>query len=190
MGARVEPSGGAAFPEIEGLTSARLEAIAAIWKREARQLTARFGGSSMEPTIPSGGEVVLRCGGSPEPGDIAAFIDRGRILVHRVVARSPSRGWLLTRGDASAIPDPPIREAATIGTVVRVRLGDLWVEPPPPPATVLRCLALALCLVGFRAPAPVARRLIGLLWILRRWFVLAPRALARSARRWLAPRNG
>ena len=175
---------------MEGLTSARLEAIAAIWKREARQLTARFGGSSMEPTIPSGAEVIFRCGGIPEPGDITAFTDRGRIMVHRVVARSPARDWLLTRGDASAIPDPPIREVAIIGTVLRVRLGDRWVEPPPAPASFQRRLALALCLLGLRAPPPVARRLIGLLWALRRWFVLAPRALARSARSLLARRNG
>lgn len=190
MRSRVEPpSPSATRVEVEGLTGARLEAIATIWKRERRQLTIRFGGSSMEPTIPAGAEVLLLCGASPAPGDIAAFTFGDRIMVHRVMARPPARGWILTRGDASAIPDPPIPEAAVIGTVARVRRGDRFVEPPPPPASFGRRLALALCVLGLGTKRPLGPRFIGPLWFLRRWVVLAPRALARSIRSALVGRD-
>lgn len=168
--------------EVEGLTGARLQAIAAIWRRDRRQLTVRFGGSSMEPTIPAGAEVLLLCGVFPALGEIAAVTFGDRIMVHRVVARPPSGAWILTRGDASAIPDPPIPEASVIGTVVRVRRDDRFVDPPPPPTSFGRRLALALCLLGLRARRPLGPHFIRPLWFLRRWTVLAPRALARSVR--------
>jgi hypothetical protein len=48
--------------EIEGLSGAQLQAIAGFWKKERREIRARFGGWSMEPTLPSGSELLLRCG--------------------------------------------------------------------------------------------------------------------------------
>jgi hypothetical protein len=188
VGSRVQPPfESAALGEAEGLSGIQLEAIATIWKRERRELAARFGGSSMEPTIPPGAEVLLQCGVLPAPGEIAAFILGDRIMVHRVVTRSPVRGpWLLTRGDASAIPDPPIAETAVIGTVVRVRRGDRFVKPASPPTSFGRRLALTLCLLGLRVRRPAGERLIELLWVLRRWLVLAPRAAAGQIRSALA----
>jgi hypothetical protein len=168
--------------DFESLRGGRLEAIAAIWRRERRQLAARFGGVSMEPTIAPSAEVLLQCGVHPGPGEIAAFTVANRILVHRVMARSPAGTWLLTRGDANAIPDPPISDIALIGTVVRVRHGDQFVEPPGPPTSRGRRVTLALCLLGLRANPRVGRHLIQLLWFLRRWFVLAPRAVIRRVR--------
>jgi hypothetical protein len=161
------------------LTGDRLEAVAAIWKRERRQLTARFGGTSMEPTIAAGSEVLLLCGVVPEPGGIAAFTVGGRLIVHRVLARSPDRTWLLTRGDAAAIPDPPITQTAVIGAVTLVQRGDRFTEPAAPPPSLRQRLLLGGCLLGMRASPAAGARVIDLLWFLRRWLVLAPRAVAR-----------
>jgi Peptidase S24-like len=164
--------------EDDSLTG-QLEAVAALWKREKRELRVRFGGASMMPTIAPGSEVLLRCGLGPAPGEIAAFMLGNRLIVHRVIARSPAGTWVLTRGDASAIPDPPIRETAVIGTVVRVWHGDRFVAPLPPPASPGRRLALSVSLLGLGVTPLVGRRVIALLWFLRRWLVLAPRATAR-----------
>jgi hypothetical protein len=136
----------------------------------------------MEPTIPPGAEVLLHCGVLPEPGDIAVFTFGNRVIVHRVVARSPTRAWVLTRGDASAIPDPPLCETALIGSVVRVWHDGRSREPGAPPDSLGRRLALAICLLGLRSKPSMAPHLIALLWSLRRWFVLAPCALARAVR--------
>src|SRR5262245_43192057 len=100
----------------------------------------------MEPTIPPGAEVLLQCGALPNPEDIAVFTFGNRVMVHRVVARSPTRDWVLTRGDASAIPDPPLRESALIGTVVRVWRDGRSREPGAAPSSLGRRLALAICL--------------------------------------------
>jgi hypothetical protein len=185
---RVQPaSESTARIEVDNLTGGRLDAIATLWKREGRELTVRFGGSSMVPTIGPGAEVLLRCGVCPAPGEIAAFTLGDRVIVHRVMARSSAGTWVLTRGDASTIPDPPIPETAVIGTVVRVRQGDRFVEPSPAPASHGRRLALALCLLGLRTTPRVGQRLIALLWFLRRCLVLAPRAAARRV--WSALRR-
>ena len=179
----------AALIEDGELSGDRLEAVAAIWKRERRQLTARFGGASMEPTIPAGSELWLQCGAVPEPGGIAAFTVGGRLIVHRVLAQSPNRTWLLTRGDASAIPDPPIAQTAVIGTVTLVQRGDRLTQPAAPPASLRQRLVLAGCLLGMRASPATGARVIHLLWFLRRWLVLAPRAVAGRLGRVLARRR-
>lgn len=173
--------------EVDGLTGARLEAIAAIWKRERRQLVARFSGSSMEPTIPAGAEVLLQCGVVPAVGEIALVIFGDHIVVHRVIARPSTPGaWVLTRGDASALPDKATPEEAVIGIIRRVKLGARFVEPSLPPTSLGRRLALATCLLGLRVTLPTGQRLIGGLWSVRRWLVLAPRAAVRRGRSVLA----
>ena len=172
--------------ETGALTGARLEAVAAIWKRERRQLIARFGGASMEPAIPAGSELRIQCGVVPEPGGVVAFLFGGRIIVHRVLAWSPSRTWLLTRGDASAIPDPPITESAVIGTIVRVQRGGRLTEPAAPSPSRWQRFLLAGCLRCMRASPAAGAHVIDFLWFLRRWLVLAPHAMARRVGQVLA----
>ena len=112
------------------LSAGELAAVAALWKRTGREVVARFTGRSMEPTIPSGAEVRLRCGAEVEVGDVAAFLREGRLVVHRVVGRSRDAGWILTCGDAFVLPDPPIRDPeAILGRVTGVRDGDRFEEP-------------------------------------------------------------
>src|SRR6185503_13087139 len=85
-----------------------LAAVASLWRKTGRELRARFGGASMQPALPPGTEVLLRCGETGGPGDVIAFLAGGHLLVHRVVARAADGGWTLTRGDARVLPDVPI----------------------------------------------------------------------------------
>jgi hypothetical protein len=159
-----------------------LAAIAAIWKRERRTLTACFGGSSMRPTLPPGAELTFVCGAPVAAGDVAVMLHRGRVLVHRVVACSP-RGFLLTRGDGTWLLDPPIAAEDALGPVVGVRQGDRVVEPPPPPSSAWRRVTAALVLELLETSAPVGRGLIAGLWAARYGLWLVPNALLRRGSR-------
>jgi len=192
VGARAgetDPPAGRDPVGIEALTGPALEAVATIWKREGRGLTARVGGASMTPTIAPGALVHLACGTVPEPGQVAAFVLAGRLVIHRVVARSAG-GLFLTRGDASVLPDPPVAAAAVIG---RVRLGGpdgRPVDPPPAPTSPGRALALALCRPLLDRSPRAARLAIGALWAARRWFVATPRATIHRVWSALGGRRG
>jgi len=119
-----------------------LATVARLWKANRRELTCRFGGTSMMPAVPPQAEVRLRCGEKGGTGDVVAFLDEGRVMVHRIVALSPG-GWLLTRGDARLLPDHPIRDVAKVmGRVVAVRQGEAFVDLPPAPASFARALVL------------------------------------------------
>ena len=99
-----------------------LAAVASLWRKTGRELRARFGGSSMEPALPAGTEILLRCGETGAPGDVIAFLAGGRLIVHRVMARAPDGAWTLTRGDARVLPDAPILDPdAILG-----RVAGLW----------------------------------------------------------------
>ena len=115
---------------VEGET---LAAVASLWRKTGRELRARFGGSSMDPALPPGTEVVLRCGETGAPGEVIAFLADGRLVVHRVVARAADGSWTLTRGDARVLPDAPILDPeAIVGRVAGVWRGAaLEVVPPP-----------------------------------------------------------
>jgi hypothetical protein len=108
-----------------------LAAVASLWRKTGRELQARFGGSSMEPALPPGTQLLLRCGATGRPGDVIAFLAAGRLVVHRVVAAAPDGSWTLTRGDARALPDAPILDPeAILGRVVGVWRENAW-QPVP-----------------------------------------------------------
>lgn len=152
------------------LRAAELLAIGALWKQTGRELVVSFGGTSMLPTIPPGTEVLLRCGEEAAPGDVLAFVEGGQIVVHRVLARSAEAGWVLTSGDASSIPDPPLHDRDRIvGRVVQVRRGQEMVAlPGPPPASFRRRALRGLCLFVLRRSESAGGGLIGALRGLRR----------------------
>jgi hypothetical protein len=137
------------------LTAEELAAVARLWRATRREVDCRFGGTSMAPTLASGAEVRLRCGEGGAAGDIIAFLDQGRVLLHRVVAASADRAWILTRGDARLLPDAPIRRAEdVIGRVTAVRDGGTFVPPPAPPrATALQRAVLWPLLASLRVGA-------------------------------------
>lgn len=113
------------------LSAALLRGVAALWKKTNRELLVRFGGNSMRPTIAPGQEVLLRCTDDVRPGDVIVYIYLDQVVVHRLIARG--KRWLLTRGDAHTIPDPPLEDASAI-------VGKI-VDVAPPPRTILRSVA-------------------------------------------------
>jgi hypothetical protein len=125
------------------LSEEELVVAATLWRKSGRELRAVFGGSSMEPSLPSQSEVVLRCGAPAAVGDIVAFLADGRIVLHRVEAVSRRAGALLTRGDALWLPDPPLQDlSAIVGVVTAVDRGGGLTSPPPAPGGAARRLAL------------------------------------------------
>ena len=127
---------------------AELLAIAAIWKTQRRELTASFGGASMEPSIRSGQPLRLLCGAGFDVGDVIAFVIEDQLGVHRVVAKYD--GWILTRGDAKTLPDPPLCDLSRV--VARIA------EVPPHRETMRGWLAKQLLLTNCKGRAEVVER--------------------------------
>lgn len=100
---------------LESLPVEELEAVFGVWQRERRRLATRFSGASMMPTIAPGQEVFLQCGVDPQVGNVIVCLVDGRLLVHRLSARS--KDWLMTWGDANQLPDPPIDGACCLGAI-------------------------------------------------------------------------
>ena len=149
-----------------GLSGPELQAVTALWARTGRTIEARFTGSSMEPAIPDGSLVRLRCGGSPRLGDVVAFLQDGRVLLHRLVATDP--GLRLTRGDAVAVPDAPLGDDPPFACVVALQRGGEWVEPPAHLASRRQALVLGICRTAARVDPRAGRLVIALLRRLRR----------------------
>lgn len=155
-----------------------LAAAARLWKKTGRELKARFGGSSMQPSLDPGSEVVLRCGAPVLVGDIVAYLADGRVVLHRVEAVSPRDGALLTRGDARWLPDLPVRDPETVlGVVTAVDRGEGLTPPPPAPPSAARTLFVWPFRTALSAsPGAVAAALGALVWS-RRMLLSAQRAL-------------
>ena len=71
---------------------------------------------SMEPAFSAGDLLLVRQGGSYEPGDIVTFESEGELVTHRIVRQSPD--GFTTQGDANnTADDGTITEAQIIGKV-------------------------------------------------------------------------
>jgi hypothetical protein len=161
------------------LSPEQLAAVADIWTRGGREIVVRLTGRSMEPAIPSGTEVRIRCGESGGVGDIVACREGAGVRVHRVVARSP-RGWLLTRGDARWVPDAPLpADSLVLGRVVAVRRGEAFEPPPAPRASPLRRASLWPLVAALRAHPRAGAALVGALIHARRLALRAVTPLRR-----------
>jgi ribosomal protein S18 acetylase RimI-like enzyme len=144
-------------PLSASLGASELAAVAAIWKREGRAFTGRFGGVSMLPTIAPGAPLEIVCGDDAEPGDVILFLHRGQVVVHRLLAFR--RRWMLTRGDANAVPDLPIRRDALVG---RVAGAGHFHETRA--QRISRAIIVATLAIG----APLAGWTVPILWQLTR----------------------
>jgi signal peptidase I len=110
----------------------------------------RVEGTSMVPVICPGDLVVVERASVREmaPQEIAVFAREGRLIMHRVIARSGSPGceYLITRGDRTRRDDAPVSGSELIGRVTRIgrRNGRLQSSSRPSVAQrligrVLRC---------------------------------------------------
>lgn len=76
-----------------------------------------------------------------EVGEVVAFLDGNQVIVHRVVHRGrfgAAAGYLLTRGDATLVPDPPVSHERILGPVTEVWVVGNWGPPRAAPRRSLR----------------------------------------------------
>lgn len=97
--------------------------LAADSLRASGRLRMRVAGSSMLPAIRPGDLVsVRRCGPAQASiGDVVLFQRDGRLFAHRVVRLEAES--LVTRGDAVATDDPPVRATEFLGIVESTQRG-------------------------------------------------------------------
>jgi signal peptidase I len=81
----------------------------------------------MMPAIRPGDLISVERAGVSEifPGDIVVFAREGRLIAHRVVARTarPGEGYLVTRGDRTRRNDALVSSVELIGRVSHIERG-------------------------------------------------------------------
>ena len=134
--------------------------------------------ASMGRALPIGSRIrIRRCGErSPSDGQIVAFLGGDRIVVHRVVyagRRGAARGFLITRGDADWLCDPPVHMELVAGCVDEMSSDEQWrrVGPAQTPQRrrVLASLARALLAVALEVSPRAAAALGRWMFSLRVW---------------------
>jgi hypothetical protein len=133
----------------------------------------------MLPTIPPGSELEVAFGEPVAAGDVAVLIDGGRVVVHRVVAIFPAGGVLVTRGDATAVPDLPAPLSSVMGRVTGVVGPSGLRAVAPAPASASRRAILGITLRWLERFPAGGRAWVRCLWVLRRWIVSYPTAVRR-----------
>jgi len=132
----------------------------------------------MLPAIAPGEQVLVVCGIEPAIGDVVLFRFEDRIGVHRVATRSDS--WLMTWGDANALPDEPILPTCVIGALRNTR---------PAQRSLYRSLLLRL-LAPPSAPAALVTRRVRLAYHLRALWRRGPLVFAGAVFRAVVRRLG
>jgi hypothetical protein len=117
---------------------AALARLAGWVARSGAPLESTIAGPSMLPTLPPGAQVRIEA--APwGPGDVIAFAAGRGLVAHRVVGQgrgARARAWVVTRGDARVLCDPPGRVAHVAGRVAAWRApgSAAWEPVPPAPA--------------------------------------------------------
>ena len=103
------------------------------------EVRLRVIGTSMVPSLLPGDLVSIHRASLQDicPGEVVLFLQKGRLVVHRVVDRkvpatsdSPEHSSLITRGDRLRHDDPPVSSLELLGRVVSVERDNQKVELP------------------------------------------------------------
>ena len=129
-------------------------ALAPLLRRAGSVIESEIRGPSMGRTLTPGTRIRIRCGdglGHP-PGTVIAFFGGNGLVGHRIVGAGRDRRGprhLLTRGDGSLVPDPPIEPERVLGEVIEWHDGEGWRPLPAAPARTLvgRSAAAAMLLM-------------------------------------------
>jgi len=113
---------------------ARLVVLASSLRAPHRLLESTVEGASMGRGLPSKSRIriALIHRAQYEIGEVVAFLDGNQVIVHRVVHRGrfgAAAGHLLTRGDATLVPDPPVSHERILGPVTEVCVNGRWASP-------------------------------------------------------------
>jgi len=104
------------------------------WARaNSGTIESTVAGRSMLPTLPAGTRIVIDLRDRDyRPGAIVAVLSGNTVTAHRLIGRGRgrrARGYWIARGDANALPDPPVSVAAVLGSVRLADGGELAAEP-------------------------------------------------------------
>lgn len=172
--------------------AARTLAVVESLRSPGRSLESTLTGMSMGPGLPPGSRIriALIHRARYDPGEIVAYLARNQVVVHRVAHRgrvAAASGYLLTRGDATLVPDPPVEPGQVLGPVTGVWCGGAWMPPGGPPprspwARLARRLLMAAAIGGLyvsprgtASALEVLHRAVGALQAARaRWRRRAP----------------
>jgi hypothetical protein len=114
----------------------RLLAVVAQLRRTHALVEMRLGGASMVPTIDPDTRIQVRLTDREvRPGDVIVFMSGDRWVVHRVLyrpRRGRARAYLLSKGDAVRLPDPPVRREQVVGVVTAIWQASSWHALPAP----------------------------------------------------------
>jgi hypothetical protein len=152
---------------------ARILAVASTLRGPDRSVESTIEGKSMGRTLPPGSRIRIELVDRSryEVGEVVAFLARGKVVVHRVVhqgQRGAARGRLLTRGDASLVPDPTVDAGNILGAVTAVHREGRWspLDRRPRrsfPASVVASLVQVVVARVLQASPRAADAVVGLL---------------------------
>ena len=162
---------------LDPLPADQLAAVSVLWGRTGRELRVRFTGSSMAPALSSGTEVRLVCGSGGAVGEVVAVRAGGTVIVHRVVARSATGAWILTRGDARLLPDVPAGDQAVVGRISGRRVPGGFEDVPRAAGSLAQRAALAPLVALLRLSPRAGTAVIAVLVGLRRLLFIGVGAL-------------
>jgi hypothetical protein len=109
-----------------------LTSLTRLWQRSQTRacLTVRSG--SMAPVIPTGSRVQVQFQpGLPEVGEIVVYQIGTALIIHRLmeIVNLSEGSYCICKGDANALPDPPIPADALLGIVIAImprKKRDWW----------------------------------------------------------------
>jgi hypothetical protein len=168
-----DPEVVAAIGQILRSDPRRTLAVADSLRGPDRCIESTVSGFSMGASLPPGSRIriaLLPTSGHAK-GDVIAYLAGTQVIVHRVHhcgRAGAARQHLIARGDATLVPDPPVRLDHVLGPVTGVWHAGGWVAPPGPwsrstLARVLRALLAAPAVAGmYLSPRATARALMAL----------------------------
>lgn len=122
---------------------ARTLALARSLRAPDRSFESTVAGMSMGPALGPGSRIRIALVDRDryESGEVVAYLAGSQVVVHRVAHRgraAAARGYLITRGDAALVPDPPVDHDRILGPVTGVWRPGGWMPLGGPPPRSLR----------------------------------------------------
>lgn len=135
-------------------TERDVQLLRMLLREPGRQVESVVCGVSMGSAIPVGSRVRIRhCDEQAGmAGQVVAFLQGGRIVIHRVIytgTHGAARDYVITRGDADWLCDPPVNVSQIAGCADEYLAAAGW-RAIGPPARV-RPLRRIASIVGGRA---------------------------------------
>ncbi len=108
-----------------------LDVLAPLLKRAATDVVVKHHGDSMHPTIPNGCSIRVSCdaGTNAVRGDVVAMRTSAGLVTHRLMYRQREKRaatYVITRGDATWLPDAPLPAGDLLGVVTEVEVDGCW----------------------------------------------------------------